>query len=32
MKKDNMKKIILVDGNKLVFRSYYSTAAVGNLM
>ena len=32
MKKDNMKKIILVDGNNLVFRSYYATAAVGNLM
>lgn len=27
-----MKKIILVDGNNLVFRSYYATAVTGNLM
>ena len=32
MKKDNMKKIILVDGNNLVFRSYYATAYTGNVM
>ena len=27
-----MKKIILVDGNNLFFRSYYATAYTGNLM
>ena len=27
-----MKKIILVDGNNLMFRSYYATAYTGNLM
>ena len=27
-----MKKLILVDGNNLVFRSYYATAYNGNLM
>lgn len=27
-----MKKLILVDGNNLVFRSYYATAYTGNLM
>ena len=27
-----MEKIILIDGNNLIFRSYYATAAVGNLM
>lgn len=27
-----MEKIILVDGNNLIFRSYYATAASGNLM
>ena len=27
-----MEKIILVDGNNLVFRSYYATAYTGNLM
>lgn len=27
-----MKKIILVDGNSLMFRSYYATAYTGNLM
>ena len=27
-----MKKIILVDGNNLLFRSYYATAYSGNLM
>ena len=27
-----MKKIILVDGNNLLFRSYYATAYTGNLM
>ena len=28
----SMKKIILVDGNNLLFRSYYATAYTGNLM
>lgn len=28
----NVKKIILVDGNNLLFRSYYATAYTGNLM
>ncbi len=27
-----MKKLILVDGNNLMFRSYYATAYTGNLM
>lgn len=27
-----MKKIVLVDGNNLLFRSYYATAYTGNLM
>ena len=27
-----MEKIILVDGNNLIFRSYYATATTGNLM
>lgn len=27
-----MKKLILVDGNNLMFRSYYATAYNGNLM
>jgi len=27
-----MKKIILVDGNNLMFRSYYATAYTGNFM
>ena len=27
-----MKKIILVDGNNLLFRSYYATAYSGNFM
>ena len=27
-----MKKVILVDGNNLLFRSYYATAYTGNLM
>ena len=27
-----MKKIILVDGNNLLFRSYYATAYNGNFM
>ena len=27
-----MKKIILVDGNNLLFRSYYATAYTGNIM
>ena len=27
-----MKKIILVDGNNLLFRSYYATAYTGNVM
>ena len=25
-----MKKIVLVDGNNLLFRSYYATAYTGN--
>ncbi len=27
-----MKKLALIDGNNLLFRSYYATAAMGNLM
>ena len=27
-----MKKIVLVDGNNLLFRSYYATAYSGNIM
>ena len=27
-----MKKVILVDGNNLIFRSYYATAYTGNIM
>ena len=27
-----MNKVILVDGNNLLFRSYYATAYTGNLM
>ncbi len=27
-----MKKIVLIDGNSLMFRSYYATAYTGNLM
>ena len=27
-----MKKVILIDGNNLMFRSYYATAYTGNLM
>ena len=27
-----MKKVILVDGNNLMFRSYYATAYTGNIM
>lgn len=27
-----MKKLVLIDGNNLLFRSYYATAAMGNLM
>jgi DNA polymerase-1 len=29
---ENMKKIILIDGNNLLFRSYYATAYTGNMM
>ena len=29
---DSMKKIVLIDGNNLMFRSYYATAYAGNLM
>ena len=29
---DDMAKIILVDGNNLLFRSYYATAYTGNFM
>lgn len=32
IKGDDMKKIILVDGNNLLFRSYYATAYAGNFM
>ena len=31
-KGDSMKKIVLVDGNNLLFRSYYATAYSGNFM
>ncbi|MFA5697139.1 MAG: DNA polymerase I [Candidatus Izemoplasmatales bacterium] len=27
-----MKKLILIDGNNILFRSYYATASMGNLM
>ncbi len=27
-----MKKLLLIDGNNILFRSYYATAATGNLM
>ena len=27
-----MKRVILVDGNNLMFRSYYATAYSGNIM
>ena len=27
-----MKKLILIDGNSLMFRAYYETAYTGNLM
>ena len=27
-----VKKVILVDGNNLMFRSYYATAYTGNVM
>ncbi len=27
-----MRKLLLIDGNNLLFRSYYATAAMGNLM
>ena len=30
--RDIMKKIVLVDGNNLLFRSYYATAYTGNIM
>jgi DNA polymerase-1 len=29
---DTMKKVILIDGNNLLFRSYYATAYTGNMM
>ena len=29
---NDMKKIVLIDGNNLMFRSYYATAYTGNLM
>lgn len=29
---ESMKKIVLIDGNNLMFRSYYATAYAGNLM
>ena len=28
----DMKKVIMVDGNNLLFRSYYATAYSGNMM
>lgn len=28
----NMEKIVLIDGNNLLFRSYYATAYTGNIM
>ena len=27
-----MKKLLLVDGNNVMFRAYFATAAMGNLM
>ena len=27
-----MKKVVLIDGNNLLFRSYYATAYMGNVM
>ena len=27
-----MKKLVLIDGNNLMFRSYYATAYTGNIM
>ena len=27
-----MKKLVLIDGNSLMFRAYYATAYTGNLM
>ena len=27
-----MKKVILIDGNNILFRSYYATAYTGNMM
>lgn len=32
MKDRIMKKIIIIDGNSLLYRAYYATAAMGNLM
>jgi len=29
---ERMKKLILIDGSNLLFRAYYATAAMGNLM
>ena len=29
---DNMEKVVLIDGNNLLFRSYYATAYSGNMM
>ena len=29
---DNMKKVVLIDGNNLLFRSYYATAYTGSVM
>ena len=28
----SMKKVVLVDGNNLLFRSYYATAYTGTIM
>lgn len=27
-----MKELVLIDGNSLLYRAYYATAAMGNLM
>ena len=27
-----MKKLVLIDGNSLMFRAYYATSYTGNLM
>ena len=27
-----MKELVMIDGNSLLYRAYYATAAMGNLM